>query len=334
MKNLLLSLFITLLYNSALFSQINQRSRIKNYTVIKDHPEYANNFMFSVYPFLDKRTSNIRDLGIGFGGELFYSFKNRIALDFKIRNNLKEPYPENEFDGVNDVCTIDKSKQILLGTNITYFFKNIISEKMRNHRASMFNSNAVTAKMSSKVMYQFGVRVGYEYCSSIFLINYNGIDLKGIDINDVNKTIIIFPTSENALIKTYTHSVSLGFAFRRVSNFEIQIERRPKTGKYTKSSDYYFDITYAPSVTYSNINKIDSISSDNKTKYINTYDINSLAFSKMGFRLGANFYKLKTASLRLGAEVGAFPGGEHFFSRTYIIVKVGLNISANLFNKP
>jgi hypothetical protein len=302
----------------------NNTNRVVKYSVIRDAPEYANNLNIVLLTPYFHYSSYGENLGLG--ANICYNFKNIATLNLLFKKGLvnfplKDPEP-----GLNDITPAgNKSKMTHIDFTLDCSFAKYISDKKK----MIWNG-----EINFKQMFRFAIRAGYQYISNLYVID--DYEIRGYNISDPAKTEInLYHDGANQLMCT-NHIVSLGFSAKRTSNFVIQIEDKNGKNSFQRLDEAYVDILFSPSIKLKDVNRIDSLyNSPQNAELVNTYHINSGKKLNWGFRAGYTHYPLSLAGFFYGLEAGIQPGPTAGIGKNgYILAKIGVSFSANLFNRP
>jgi len=301
----------------------NRLNNVVQYRVIRDAPDYANNLLAMLYIPYFQYNASPRSLGIA--AEINYCLKNTLALNFMIKKGLKEfPLRTPEPDLYDITPDGNKSKMLNLDLNLDYSFAKHFSDKKKLLWGGWINF---------KQMFRFGIRAGYQYYATPY--NAQNYVFKGYNTSDPKKTEKDLNQGNFNQMMSYSHIVSLGFSAKRTSNFVIQIENKDRENSYRMLDFAYMDILFAPAIKFGDVTRIDSLTYRPNTPIIYTYHITSGKLVKWGFRAGYMYYPLSIAGFCYGAEIGLMPGpSSDTFNNGYILAKIGVAFSANIYNRP
>lgn len=330
MKKYIVFCLISILFSYS-YGQINSiggnrgnSNRVIKYSVIRDAPEYANNLniiMFAPY-FHYSRTGK----SLGLGGGINFNLKNFVALEFLLKKGLVS-FPLKDPENFKGNITPAGNKSSMLHLDVVFDFT--FAKHISDRKKLLWNG-----EISFKQMFRFGIRAGYQYLSSPY--DMNNYNMKGYDINSAIKTEADLSQDGYTRFMGSNHIVSLGFSAKRTSNFIIQIEDKKGENSFQRLDEAYIEVLFSPSARFGDINRVDSTNFGplNQT-IINTYHITDAGMQKWGFRMGYMHYPLNVFNWCYGAEMGIMPGpGSNTFENLYILVKVGILFSANVFNRP
>lgn len=330
MKKLLIITFLTA-FVSISYSQVNSISgsgtnkmnSVIEYSVIRDAPEYANNIIISLYPLYFNYYQSLITLGPA--GELHYNLKNIVTLNVLLKKALIElPHniPEPDLYDLSPAGNRSKMTHIDLSLDFT-FLKNFSDKKKM----------LWGGKLNFKQMFSFGIRAGYQYISNPYRpSDYN---CSGYNISDPLKAEKTLSGGSHNMLMYYSHIISFGLSAKRTANFSIQIKDKEKKNNHKRLDEAYIDIFFDPSMKFGDINRIDSMVNGTYIPAEHTYHITSGDKTKWGFRVGCMFYPLAIAGSCYGLEAGILPGPTGGSTKNaYILVRIGVGFSANLFNRP
>ncbi|NUM32585.1 MAG: hypothetical protein HUU47_09725 [Bacteroidetes bacterium] len=327
--------FITLLL---LFSSIIANSQRLKYTILKDEPDKIKNATFHIDPFYADAWSTNTTLGWGLRADLM--LKKRISANVFFKKAYLDMNARSHFD--KDLVTPKRGFK-----KLTYF-EPVVSyhliDKLKKKSVKVVISSSTSYSGSYKttttkyimvpgtVRKIRGVRGGFYFLNSA--IDMNEGDAISSWVAKKDSSIIKFGGYDNKvhgspIYNGYTQMNQIAFfggiTFKSITNLQTKIEGYRKTRGNYSFYDFYFDLMFAPVLSYQDI----------KFKDGSVYNLKNNSNKRTGWRTGLLFKFVNKPYMSYGFELGQRPGfvGNKkgiLNPRTFLNITMGISIPYNL----
>lgn len=303
------------------------------YAIIEDDPYRAGQLYLGILPIMiDASTANIN---LSIGTEIGYFFNNNWSLQASFRKSITEPISNpkvgNSFFFYNSYMAEGTAYQgvtPLIDSDIITSYTVYQKEKTINanvHLKRTFGAHYKTA-IEARAIVQLKLRFGHQWFSSFFGSSaFGNAEYNTLSIKSLNPLIVPFDKARGGTMYAYD-AINLGISFGKKTGLRVDVVDFGKRKSVLKTESYV-DIIYAYNY------RVDAMKaySDGSYPFYAMCEVKEHnKFIPFGFRIGVKEINLRGLGWYFGFEAGMRPSLIHMKGNLYAMLKLGVNIGANL----